>query len=67
MNIIATAVLVLGLAATAATPSFAAARHHAPAARQYESLVQRDAGPVAFEQVQQPRTINVWGSRFTVN
>ena len=61
-----TAVLVLGVAATAATPSFAASRHHvSDSARQYESLVQRDAGPV--QQVQQPRTFSVWGSNFTTN
>ena len=64
-----TAVLVAGFAASAATPSLAAHRHHAgEAARQYEGLAQRDAAPAVFQQVQrQPRTINAWGHTFTVD
>lgn len=61
-----TAALVVGVAITAATPSFAAGRHHVSNnARQYESLVQRDAAQV--RQVQQPRTFSVWGSNFTMD
>ena len=60
-----TAAVVLGLAATAATPSFAAPRHHADQARQYESLVQRDARVAGAQQVQQQHTFSVWGSNFS--
>ena len=67
MKTIAIAAIVLGLAATATTPSFAAPRHHTDQASQYESLVQRDASPAVFEQGQhQGRTINAWGHTFTV-
>ncbi len=62
-----TAALVVGLAATASTPTLAAGRvhHHNGVSRQYESLV--EPREVVAAPVHQGRTINVWGSYFTVD
>ncbi len=66
-SIVTTAALAAGLAASAASPTLAAGRAHSHngVSRQYESLV--ESRDVVAAPVHQSRTINVWGSYFTLD